>query len=547
MSTLTPSRDVGTTPQRTHEPTLTRRSVPTDGTPDERRTEPTPTEKPGPVYEPTEDHLEDTGVVASLAFDAAAEATVDEATPYVKDLKQSDDPLQMLRHCVTKGKKISFSHEWITFDELEPIHKTTKCAYRMKASERDPKKELMDIGSLWYMWHATSGDWPYTQETCRKKEFKYLNIMLRSDLNDWLASKRETCPGVDMKMIDGKKRPRDDSATLLNKYGPNEKRAKKKDQPLTVEDYKEHVHPVRELNDVVCSGVEIPHVDEVIQIAKDVLANWESRAVPMIMKQWEEEHGTEQDQKAADKELSDGASSDGGATSDGGASEAESEPEEPPAPNGEQIPAESQPEDGHVKLALHTELETYMSQDADFVPIILVPCNKKAPVNMLNAMEFFQNGIYNVPTKDELLCFESTRPEVIKIKRNLSGKIWQFEIRDNTKRFTKLMWKRTICVVLDGTDWQFRGWPFKTVLDMLYTFKGIYFKESGVQIHEHVHEWACEKLELPPLQLTHRFASVRDEMFQILDEYLNTHRQRRFTDASTLGIKIKAVRTKAVL
>jgi len=200
-----------------------------------------------------------------------------------------------------------------------------------------------------------------------------------------------------------------------------------------------------------------------------------------------------------------------------------------------------------VKLPLHVELEAMMRQDPDDIPIILLPCNKKAPINMLNVQEFLQEGKYKLPDRENLLYFESIRPEVIKVTRNLSGKIWEFEIRDSTKRFTKKMWKRTVAVVLDGTDWQYRGWPFETVLDMMLTFKTVFFKESGVNLHQHVEEWACAKLPLPPLQLTHRFAGVRDDFFKEIDDFFNSHRVQRFTNDHQLKERVTRVRMPAIL
>lgn len=199
------------------------------------------------------------------------------------------------------------------------------------------------------------------------------------------------------------------------------------------------------------------------------------------------------------------------------------------------------------KPPLHMELERMLRQDKANLPIILVPCNKQALVNIMNVQDLLQHGIYRKLEKEHLQCFESTRPDAVRIKRNLGGKIWEFEVRDTTRHFTKLMWKRTVAVILDGNDWQFRGWPFATVLDMLTTFKGIYFKESGVNLHEHVQAWACEKLELPPCQLVHRFASIRDEFFQLIENFLNSHRKRMFSNHCTLNDKISGVRMEAVL
>merc|ERR1719476_1008597 len=114
-------------------------------------------------------------------------------------------------------------------------------------------------------------------------------------------------------------------------------------------------------------------------------------------------------------------------------------------------------------------------KDPSLRPIIMVPCNKNAPVNLLNACQLLQDGLYSTPDSEKVHFFESTRPELVEIKRNIMGNLWTFEVRDSIKNFEKSHWLRVVAVITDGTDWQFKGWPFEALVDLFTTFKGIYF------------------------------------------------------------------------
>merc|ERR1712086_564762 len=107
---------------------------------------------------------------------------------------------------------------------------------------------------------------------------------------------------------------------------------------------------------------------------------------------------------------------------------------------------------------------------------------KNAPVNMLNVADLLQNGNYFIPDGERLRFFEAARPESVEVSRNIGGKLWTFEIRDSANKFTKAQWLRTVAVITDGTDWQFKGWPFESVVDMFSTMKGVFIQANGVPV-----------------------------------------------------------------
>merc|ERR1719343_1926746 len=65
----------------------------------------------------------------------------------------------------------------------------------------------MDIGSIWFMFKEISGDKPYTNDTAKKRGYKYIGVAHRGDLCDYLIGRVEQCKGLVQEVIEGRKRP----------------------------------------------------------------------------------------------------------------------------------------------------------------------------------------------------------------------------------------------------------------------------------------------------------------------------------------------------
>jgi len=308
-----------------------------------------------------------------------------------------------------------------------------------------------------------------------KRGFTYIGVTCRGDLLDYLVGRIDTCPGLERDVIEGRKRPKGgDVAELQPVKRPKD--AQVGVAELSLADVLTRVRAVKDLDALVrCPGRVVPNVDLILRIAEEERKHyWQDRV-----------------------------------------------------PNAEDAA-------NMGKTPLYMELEDYLRKDKNALPIILVPCNKKAPVNLLNVSDFLQHGNYKKPDEERLRFFESTRPESVQVARNLGGKLWTFEIRDSAAKFTKAEWKRTVCVVCDGSDWQFKGWPFESTVDLFTTVRGIFFQAVGVPVPVHVNSWQVEVLRMSALHLEHRFAHVRDQFFRQLEEHLNSFRNRKFANHTAM-------------
>eukprot|EP00933_Yihiella_yeosuensis_P074808 TRINITY_DN83866_c0_g1_i1.p1 TRINITY_DN83866_c0_g1~~TRINITY_DN83866_c0_g1_i1.p1 ORF type:complete len:440 (-),score=73.08 TRINITY_DN83866_c0_g1_i1:84-1403(-) len=425
-----------------------------------------------------------------------------EATGSATAKPRRADPLVLFRECLVSGKKVRYADDYLDLDG-QRVHKMTKCGFRLS-----PAQPFLDIGSVWYMYHEIAGNRPYTKESTKKKQFSYIGIASRGGLEDYLSGRAETCPGLVQDVIEGRKRPREESIGLTP-LAPRAKLPKasaegsgdaasapsrikqKETKELSYADVTARARPVKDLDVLVrVPGRIVPNADLILKIAREEVSNWNKQVDP------------------AKEKLQSGAS----------------------------------------KVPLFQELETYLEESKENLPIILVPCNKNATVNLLNVQALLQDGRYDKLDDEKVKFFESTRAESVEIARNMKGHQWTFQVRDSTKGFTKAQWLRVVAVITDGHDWQFKGWPFENIVDMFTSVRGVYFKAHAMPIETHVNEWPVSIQHLMSYQHQHRFAAVRDNFWTEIEKFMWTNRVKKFVNHTSLeGIRKEIKYVKPML
>mmetsp|Transcript_34810 Transcript_34810/g.75906 ORF Transcript_34810/g.75906 Transcript_34810/m.75906 type:complete len:407 (-) Transcript_34810:92-1312(-) len=384
------------------------------------------------------------------------------------------DPLLLLREFTVAKKKVKFVDDYLDFDD-RAVHRSTKCGFRV-----GPSGPLIDIGSVWYMLHEISGGSSYTPDVARKRGFVYIGVVIRGDLCDYLCGRVEKCPGLVTDVIEGRKQPKAEHSDRAKRQRIGDG---KKDDALVPsveveisnDDVAARVRPVKDLDLLLrCPGRAVPNADLILKIAQEEYRNWNRK------------------ERAVERS---------GVT------------------------------------PFYIELESMLRRDAANLPLILVPCNKNSPVNLLNAEDLLGKGIYRRPNQERRTFFESTRPESVQVTRSIRGKPWTFEIRDSAAKFTKEQWLRTVAVITDGSDWQFKGWPFEHVVDLWATCRGVFFQEFGTLLPVHVSQWSVVVLPLPDPQaggVDHRAASIRDSFFTAVENFMKAGRPKKFVNHTQL-------------
>ncbi|MCO5548587.1 hypothetical protein L7F22_002047 [Adiantum nelumboides] len=126
-------------------------------------------------------------------------------------------------------------------------------------------------------------------------------------------------------------------------------------------------------------------------------------------------------------------------------------------------------------------------------PIILVPSAAQTLLNMYNAKEFLEDGVYVVAD------IKSKKPEVVNFYRKMGrAKPVKYEVRDKPTALSPKDWERVLAVFVLGKEWQFKDWPFKDHVEIFSKIMGIYlrFEDDSVDSAKIVKQWNVKIISL---------------------------------------------------
>jgi parafibromin len=105
-------------------------------------------------------------------------------------------------------------------------------------------------------------------------------------------------------------------------------------------------------------------------------------------------------------------------------------------------------------------------------PIILVPSAFQTMLNMYNAKEFLEDGMYvSADVKAKEL---PKKPEVVRFLRKMGRETpIKYEVRDKPSGLSPKDWDRVVAVFVLGKEWQFKDWPFKDHVEILSKSKAL--------------------------------------------------------------------------
>lgn len=84
-------------------------------------------------------------------------------------------------------------------------------------------------------------------------------------------------------------------------------------------------------------------------------------------------------------------------------------------------------------------------------PIIIVPTTlTPGSLCLGNAYKFLEKGMYEE-------CGVEV-PQPVQVKHKINGREVTFDVYDSTTGFSESKWRRLVCVICSGNDWQFKGW-----------------------------------------------------------------------------------------
>jgi parafibromin len=96
------------------------------------------------------------------------------------------------------------------------------------------------------------------------------------------------------------------------------------------------------------------------------------------------------------------------------------------------------------------------------------------------------------------------RPQPVQIKHKLDKREVTFDVYDNVTGFSASKWRRVVCVICSGHEWQFKDWkPLQgsgselSKKELFARVRGYYLSYSDVKVPPLVETWNVQKLTLP--------------------------------------------------
>jgi parafibromin len=158
--------------------------------------------------------------------------------------------------------------------------------------------------------------------------------------------------------------------------------------------------------------------------------------------------------------------------------------------------------------------------DASLDPIILVPNanDAKAMLHASNAVKFLQDGEY--------VDDRSSRTRQFNVERNKfdgNGKV-SYLVSDGSRMHAK-DWDRVVCVVVNGTEWQFKSFPseLQTPANLFSRVKGYFLRYEDDPAPATVRSWNVAQLTISkPRRHLDQAASKR--FWEELEQFIHTTR-----------------------
>jgi len=131
-------------------------------------------------------------------------------------------------------------------------------------------------------------------------------------------------------------------------------------------------------------------------------------------------------------------------------------------------------------------------------PIIIVPPNETAVLNMFNVKSFLEDMVYVSVEEIKKKNPNEAKQEVIYVTRRKhpqAGDI-RFKVVDSIVNFDDATWERVVAVIVSGQAWQLKGWKWNTPAEIFAHVKGLYVYFDDAKISDQVKGWNVAALPI---------------------------------------------------
>eukprot|EP01018_Ginkgo_biloba_P020794 Gb_16335 [translate_table: standard] len=168
---------------------------------------------------------------------------------------------------------------------------------------------------------------------------------------------------------------------------------------------------------------------------------------------------------------------------------------------------------------------TQIKGKSEGMPIILVPSAFQTLLNIYNAKDFLEDGVYVAP--DVKAKLTPKKPECVTIQRKIGREKAPvtYEIRDKPSSLASKDWDRVAAVFVLGKEWQFKDWPFKDHVEIFNKIMGFYlrFEDDSMESAKTVKQWNVKIISISKHK-RHQDRTAALELWDKLDGFLRSQR-----------------------
>lgn len=158
-------------------------------------------------------------------------------------------------------------------------------------------------------------------------------------------------------------------------------------------------------------------------------------------------------------------------------------------------------------------------------PIILVPSAFQTLLNIYNAKDFLEDGVYVAP--DVKAKQMPKKPECVTIQRKIGREKAPvaYEIRDKPSALAPNDWERVVAVFVLGKEWQFKDWPFKGHAEIFNKVMGFHlrFEDDSLESVRTVKQWNVKIISISKHK-RHQDKTAALDIWDKLDSFLRSQR-----------------------
>ena len=158
-------------------------------------------------------------------------------------------------------------------------------------------------------------------------------------------------------------------------------------------------------------------------------------------------------------------------------------------------------------------------------PIIMLPANRGALIQGLNARAFLEDGQFS--TAKECEARGEKRPtDKIVVRRPIDGHELKFVLMDAPHRMKPHHWANVVGVVVDGPEWQFKHYPsgFQNPVELFNRTCGVNIRYADEAEKSTVRGWKVHRLQISR-GTRHADMIVATEFWRKIEQHIKLRRR----------------------